>query len=154
MKNKILISLIALFFSMNLFSQERITIDQIVEENKGKVIYVDYWASWCKPCIKEIKKINSLHEKYMDKDIVYVYLSVDLEVKPWQKASEKLGISDEKYNLRTVTMLKSKKYRFQLKSLPCYIIFNKKGELVNNYAPRPSEKEKLYIELDKYLSQE
>jgi thiol-disulfide isomerase/thioredoxin len=119
MKNKILISLIALFFSMNLFSQERITIDQIVEENKGKVIYVDYWASWCKPCIKEIKKINSLHEKYMDKDIVYVYLSVDLEVKPWQKASEKLGISDEKYNLRTVTMLKSKKYRFQLKSLPC-----------------------------------
>ena len=154
MKNKILISAIALFFSMNLYSQERITLDQIIEENKGKVIFVDYWASWCKPCMKELKKINILHEKYKDKDIVYVYLSVDLEVIPWQKASEKIGISDEKYNLRTVTMAKSKKYRFQLKSLPSYIIFDKKGNLVNSYAPRPSEKEKLYVELDKYLAEE
>jgi hypothetical protein len=48
----------------------------------------------------------------------------------------------------------SSKFNLKVNSLPSYMIFNKKGELVNNYAPRPSEKEKLYIELDKYLAEE
>ena len=41
----------------------------------------------------------------------------------------------------------------RIRSIPHYLIFNKKGDLVNIDAPNPSEKDKLYRELDKYLAE-
>lgn len=147
---KIIIILILSFFSQE--NQLDKSLEQIVEENKGKVIYVDYWASWCKPCRKEMKHLPQIHSVYKNKGVVFVYLSLDLEFSKWKKASIKEGIDNEKYNLMTSKMVKTTKYDLSnIKSIPHYLIFDKKGNLVNNNAPRPSEKEKLYSELDKYL---
>ncbi|WP_396152773.1 TlpA family protein disulfide reductase [Flavobacterium sp.] len=147
---KILIILILSFFSQE--NQLDKSLEQIVEENKGKVIYVDYWASWCKPCRKEMKHLPQIRSDYKNKGVVFVYLSLDLEFSKWKKASIKEGIDNEKFNLMTFKMEKTKKYDLSnIKSIPHYLIFDKKGNLVNNNAPRPTEKEKLYSELDKYL---
>lgn len=140
------------------YSQEKTTIEQILEDNKGKIIYIDFWASWCKPCRKEMKNIPLVHELY--KDVLFIYLSVELDEKKWLEASKKENINNEKYNLLILKMKRTPDFKLSAKfdlstngGIPHYMIFNKKGELVNRDAPRPSEKEKLIAEFEKYLKE-
>jgi peroxiredoxin len=44
---------------------------------KGRVVFLDFWASWCPPCKKEMPEINKLAEKFHDADMAVVAVSVD-----------------------------------------------------------------------------
>jgi thiol-disulfide isomerase/thioredoxin len=59
------------------------------EALKGKVTIVDVWATWCAPCIKEIPMFNKIHEKYQDKDVQMLAVTVQSgsleEVQPYVK---------------------------------------------------------------------
>ncbi|AWG24658.1 TlpA family protein disulfide reductase [Flavobacterium kingsejongi] len=145
--------LLMVAYSVPFYGQEKLSLETIIAQNKGKVILVDYWASWCKPCLKEMKKIPNIHQKYDGKDIVLVYLSIELDEKAWKKASGKIGISGDKYNLMTSKMNKTGTNKLANSAIPTYLIYNKKGELVNHNAPHPNEGNKLYLELDKYLNE-
>jgi len=46
-------------------------------EYKGRVVFLDFWASWCPPCKKEMPEINKLAEKFKDSDMAVVGVSVD-----------------------------------------------------------------------------
>jgi thiol-disulfide isomerase/thioredoxin len=49
-----------------------------VEQYKGKVVYVDFWASWCIPCRKSFPWMNDMQQKY-GKDLVVIGVNVDQE---------------------------------------------------------------------------
>ena len=72
----VLMFIVSMLLSSN---QNEKSLEMIVNENKGKVIYVDYWASWCKPCRKEMRLIPKIRNMYKDKEIIYIYISLDLE---------------------------------------------------------------------------
>lgn len=132
-------------------TQEKInSIDQIIEENKGKVIYVDFWASWCAPCRKELPKSLKLQEKYKDL-VTFVYLSIDLDEKEWKEACVKESLLGLKYNFMTMGFKKSAALNgVKIQGIPHYLIFDKSGKLVNSNAPSPGDK-KIKEELEKYL---
>ena len=46
-------------------------------ELKGKVIYLDFWATWCSPCLMQMKNSKSWKAKFKNKDVVFLYLSLD-----------------------------------------------------------------------------
>ncbi len=46
---------------------------------KGKVVVLDFWATWCPPCVKEIPHFIELYEQYKDRGFAMVGISVDLE---------------------------------------------------------------------------
>lgn len=46
---------------------------------KGKVVYVDFWASWCKPCKKSFPWLNQLQQKYKDQGLVVLAINLDKE---------------------------------------------------------------------------
>ena len=50
------------------------SITEIINTHKGKVIYIDFWASWCGPCKAKMPASVKLHEKFKGEDIVLVYL--------------------------------------------------------------------------------
>ena len=56
---------------------------------KGKVLLIDFWASWCGPCRISNKQLVKLYSKYKDKGLVILSVSLDEEEKNWKKAVAK-----------------------------------------------------------------
>lgn len=154
MKNKIMLILLVFSFFSFKTDNNKIKYADILEKHKGKVIYVDMWASWCAPCRKEIKKTKKIKEKYINSEIEFIYITMDLDKEMCTKAIEKDGVIEKDKNYYIIDIEKDEKYK-EIKrngSIPHFLIYNKKGELVNTNAPLPSSKE-IYTELDKYLAE-
>jgi thiol-disulfide isomerase/thioredoxin len=48
-----------------------------MSELKGKTVYVDFWASWCAPCLKSLPLYNEMYKKYQDQNFEIVAINVD-----------------------------------------------------------------------------
>lgn len=69
---------------------------------KGKVVLVDFWASWCGPCRREMPNLVEVYKKYKNKNFEIVGVSLDRDADAWKDGIKKLGItwpqmSDLKY---------------------------------------------------------
>jgi thiol-disulfide isomerase/thioredoxin len=108
---------------------------------KGKVIYLDVWASWCGPCRKQFPHAKELKEeltKKEKKNIEFLYISIDNTESVWKAAIEKLGI-DGIHGLSEGGWSSEIAAKFGVSSIPRYLIFDKKGNVVDPNAPRPSD---------------
>lgn len=57
-------------------SDERVSFSTVLEKHKGKTIFVDVWASWCKDCLKAIPKFKELQSEFPE--MAYVHLSLEI----------------------------------------------------------------------------
>jgi len=90
---------------------------------------------------------------YKNKDVVFLFISIDKSHKSWKKAQADENIMFYKHNTLAINYPNAKFYKdLNLKSIPRYLIFNKKGELVHKNAPSPSSKE-LQSLLNKYIDE-
>ncbi len=120
--------------------KKQITFDDLKKLHAGKLIYVDFWASWCAPCRKALPFSIKIKDK--NKDVVFVYLSIDSTIDPWQKAmvDENLDTYSESYlivNSESSNFLKKQ----NVSSIPRYMIFDRKGTLAFANAPSAESKE-------------
>ena len=59
---------------------------------KGKVVLIDFWASWCGPCRKENPNLVKLYEKYKNKEFTILSVSLDDNETAWKSAIEQDGL--------------------------------------------------------------
>jgi thiol-disulfide isomerase/thioredoxin len=107
-----------------------------LERYKGKVIYVDFWATWCGPCIKEFKYLDELKAKFTDSNIVFLSISVDENKDRWKEFMQK--VSDVKHH-GIVSWDQIRDYN--LAAIPRVIIIDKDFKLAAIHGPLPSSKE-------------
>jgi peroxiredoxin len=117
---------------------------------KGKAVYIDFWGVGCGPCIYDItNNVPALHEKYKDKDIVFINICVDSDEKQWKESLKKLNLHG--VNLLAQGWTKNPTVKaYNITGIPHYYLLNNEGKIVNNNSERPGE-EGLHAQLDKLL---
>lgn len=133
------------------------SLEDAVKPFKGKVVYIDVWATWCGPCLKEFQYLPTLKEKAHNMDVIYLYISIDRpeERKKWEKtiAYHQLKgyhlLVNEKLGKSLYTELGNER---QILSIPCFVIIDKTGKIVIRHAAAPSEPEKVIEQLSTYYN--
>lgn len=120
----------------------RFTFEKFLEQHRGKVVYVDFWASWCIPCLEGMPSSVRLREGYSGKDVVFVYLSMDATDSDWKGSWEKALLTDYEHNYLILnasssSLVKENKVRY----IPRFFLFGKDGKLIHDNAPAPETDE-------------
>lgn len=116
----------------------RLSLSQIFSKYKGKVLYVDLWASWCGPCRGEMPNAKELQQKLAGKDVIFLYLGYQDREESWLVARKDLQIEGEHY-LLTPKQIKEAGDLFEVNGIPHYVIIDKKGRVLSKNAERPSD---------------
>ncbi len=114
---------------------------------KGKVVYVSFWASWCKPCIESFQKYADMRQKLQGEGIVLLNLNIDDDIIKYRTASARLSLAG--INAQPIDMAKAKQL-FNVYSIPAYFIVDKNG----NFATLPNKEGRNVVEEFKKLAME
>jgi thiol-disulfide isomerase/thioredoxin len=122
------------------YQNKKYKFSEITAKYKGNVIFIDFWASWCLPCRKEIPFALKLMEKYTNAKFKYVFISIDENFDSWEEAITKEDIikMPDSYIVSNATE-SSLIENYQIKSVPRYLLFDKTGKLVNANSIAPSD---------------
>ncbi len=111
-----------------------------LSDYRGKVVYLDFWATWCGPCRKEMPFSQSLHEQLKDKEdeVVFLYVSFDRSEAPWQKfLTEKQPVGEHALVLGEAQ--KAVKKAYNISGIPKFLLIDQEGNIASSHARRPSD---------------
>ena len=105
-----------------------------ISQYKGKVVIVDFWATWCGPCLAELPNLKSIYQKYHNRGLEIVGISLDDDGQelgkflkdndlPWKilhsAAGDKKGFSDPNADL------------YGISGIPTIILINRNGKVIS-----------------------
>lgn len=108
-----------------------------LDDLKGKYVYIDLWATWCQPCKNEIPFLKQVEEKYHEKNIEFVSISVDRQkdYETWKQM-----IVDKELTGVQLYAKEDKSFMdaYRVSGIPRFILLDPQGNIVDANAPRPS----------------
>lgn len=100
---------------------------------KGKVTYIDFWASWCTPCLTQLPSLEIMMKRFVNEEVAFLLINMDEDTIKWKHFLEEhplQGIhlhykNDALYHLNIAELL-------QIKHLPTGILIDQNGQILNN----------------------
>ena len=121
-----------------------------LEDLKGKVVYINFWATYCAPCINTIPEKNKLIEEFSDYPFAFLNICLDDKPDKWK------GII-ENHNLNGLNLICKGDWRYTLRdkyliqTVPHYVIIDMDGKIIENKCKKPElVSSQLYEQLNKY----
>ena len=124
-------------------------IDTLLAKYSGKVIYMDFWAPWCSPCMAEMPASKIVQEAYHDKNVIFLFLGNQCEASSWKATIANKKLTGE-HILLTRDQFNVLAAEFGISGIPHYVLVDNKGNIVSKNAVRPSDPE-LKKQLDNLL---
>ncbi len=123
---------------------DTITLQDIFNRSNQRVKVVDFWASWCPPCIRQIKENKPFKDRLsVENNVEWIYLSIDMDKEKWLKKGKEL--SETLHFRNSYLLLKGKKSSLakslNVHQIPRYLIVDQKNKIVVNNAPSPNNTE-------------
>ena len=97
----------------------------MIESNRGKVLIINFWATWCAPCVKEFPGLMNLRKEFSEDDLTIIGISMDYGMRPVENfvkvnnVNFPIFIDDESIG----SML-------EIKNIPRTLIYNRAGEKI------------------------
>jgi len=95
----------------------------------GKVVILDFWASWCVPCRRSFPWLNEMHSKYSDQGLVIVGVNLDNDTDEAARFLEEFPADFEIYYDRERSLARS----FEVKAMPSSYVIGRDGELFKKH---------------------
>lgn len=107
-----------------------------LKDYRGKVVLVDLWATWCKPCLAEQPALETLEKSLEGKDVVFISVSIDTEKDKWKNMVEAKKLSGlHLFSNNQGSLIKD----YEVTQIPRFILIDKNGKMVSYDAIRPSD---------------
>jgi thiol-disulfide isomerase/thioredoxin len=111
-----------------------------IKDLKGKIVYIDVWATWCSPCVAEIPASKKLQQEFSNEEkIQFLNVSVDTKKSDWENFLR----ADKKWKGLHIIIppdrIQSFYSTYKLFGVPDYILIDQSGKIVDMKAPRPSD---------------
>ncbi|CAL2085491.1 TlpA family protein disulfide reductase [Tenacibaculum sp. 190524A02b] len=119
-------------------NNNEVAFNQILEENKGKIIVINVWASWCKDCLDSLPYLLELKEKYPQAS--YVFLSLDKSLEEWKESIERLNLSGNHYFMQSGWEGDFANF-LQLRWIPRYLVVDETGGIKVFNATKSTDKQ-------------
>ena len=142
------------------FIDTKKTLNEQLEQFKGKIVYVDTWATFCSPCIKLFKYKKDYDEYFAKNDIIVLCLCIDnvKRKETWEKLIQDNSVTGyhvfveyDSISDYTTDLKASKKCRKTLgHGFPRFLIVDRDGVVVEDRAVPPCDK--LVANMNKYLN--
>ncbi|WP_229749152.1 TlpA family protein disulfide reductase [Hymenobacter frigidus] len=123
-----------------------------LEQWRGKVVYLDFWGTWCKPCLEEMPASVALRRRFLGQDVVFVYVDVSDTETAWRRsvATHRL-LGENSVHVRSPNQFVPAAY--QVNAYPRYVLIGRDGRLILPVAPRPSNAAEAAAAIEAALAQ-
>lgn len=106
---------------------------------RGKVVYVDIWATWCGPCVEEFPDSKKVQAEFKGNDkIAFLYVSVDRDTLAWKKMVAGNRVPKGLHVLSGTDTPESIWNLYHVWGIPRYLLIDAEGRMVTTHAVRPS----------------
>lgn len=108
-----------------------------LEDYKAKYVVIDFWASWCEPCLYQATYFEKHAVEYNKRgDVVFISLSVDQKENAWRK---KVKLNDKNVVQLFAKNQKALNDFYRLNSIPRFIVIDPEGKIINSNFPFPND---------------
>lgn len=137
--NKVEFSKEALNQKITSLEGKKSSILEVIKKHEGRILIIDFWASWCQDCILALPATKDLKEKNPELD--FVYFSLDRSHEQWKRGLNKYQIADQENYWFDEGWKNNFNNYIDLNWVPRFMVIDQTGKIAKYYSIHPSDPE-------------